>query len=198
MGAPLMMVTPNYAVLFFSYGLGKTGVSKLMPGELTPPKLFLAGAFAGAMYTVTICPVERVKCLLQVHIVCEIQFLALFHYPKQIYDQIQSGKAPSPGQIIYAGPMDCARQLIKTGGISSLYRGLGATFVRAIPQAGLYFMAYEFLKKAFTPADGSSLTPIRTMTAGGLTGIINWVFMLPADVVKSRIQTGKFNQILYG
>lgn len=66
MGAPAMMITPNYAVLFFSYGLGKTGVNKLMPGELTPVKLFMAGAFAGAMYAVTICPVERVKCLLQV------------------------------------------------------------------------------------------------------------------------------------
>lgn len=59
-----------------------------------------------------------------------------------------------------------------------------------IPQAGLYFMTYDILKKAFAPSDGSSLTPIRTLTAGGLTGIINWVFMLPADVVKSRIQTG--------
>lgn len=52
-------------------------------------------------------------------------------------------------------------------------------------------MTYDILKKAFSPADGSSLTPIRTLTAGGLTGIINWVFMLPADVIKSRIQTGK-------
>lgn len=66
MGAPLMMVTPNYAVLFFSYGLGKTGINQLVPGEFTPIKMFLAGAFSGAMYTFTICPVERVKCLLQV------------------------------------------------------------------------------------------------------------------------------------
>lgn len=44
--------------------------------------------------------------------------------------QIQAGKAPQPGQIIYAGPIDCGRQLLKTGGISSLYRGLGATFIR--------------------------------------------------------------------
>lgn len=56
-------------------------------------------------------------------------------------------------------------------------------------------MTYEILKKSFAPADGSSLTPIRTMTAGGLTGIINWVFMLPADVVKSRIQTGTENRL---
>lgn len=67
MGAPLTMVTPNYAVLFFSYGLGKTGVNKLMPGELTPIKLFSAGAFSGFMYGFTICPVERIKCLLQVY-----------------------------------------------------------------------------------------------------------------------------------
>lgn len=105
--------------------------------------------------------------------------------------KIQLGRGVAHGDIVYAGPIDCAKQLIKTGGISSLYRGLGATFVRAIPQAGLYFMTYEILKKAFTPADGSGLTPMRTLTAGGLTGIINWVFMLPADVVKSRIQTGK-------
>ncbi len=56
-------------------------------------------------------------------------------------------------------------------------------------------MTYEILKKAFTPADGS-LTPIRTLTAGGMTGIINWIFMLPADVIKSRIQTGKMKIFL--
>jgi len=167
MGAPTMMVTPNFAVLFFSYGFGKKGVNQLMPGEFTPTKMFIAGAFAGAMYTFTICPVERVKCLLQ----------------------IQSGKGGEHGKILYNGPMDCARQLLKTGGISSLYRGLGSTFIRAIPQAGLYFMSYETLKKAFAPADGSGLTPMGTLAAGGLTGVINWVFMLPADVVKSRIQT---------
>ncbi|XP_037025335.1 mitochondrial carnitine/acylcarnitine carrier protein-like [Bradysia coprophila] len=167
MGTPIMMVTPNFALAFFGYGLGKTGISKLWPGEMTPIKMFFAGGFSGAMCTFLVCPVERIKCLLQ----------------------IQAGSAPLPGQTVYAGPIDCGRQLLKTGGISSLYRGLGATFIRGIPQAGLYFMTYDVLKKAFAPADGTSLTPIRTLTAGGLTGIINWVFMLPADVIKSRIQT---------
>lgn len=44
--------------------------------------------------------------------------------------QIQSGTVAGPGHILYSGPMDCARQLISAGGIASLYRGLGATFVR--------------------------------------------------------------------
>ncbi|KAJ6647772.1 Mitochondrial carnitine/acylcarnitine carrier protein [Pseudolycoriella hygida] len=167
MATPLMMVTPNFALAFFGYGLGKAAITKLFPGELTPMKMFVAGGFSGAMCTFLICPVERIKCLLQ----------------------IQASSAPKAGQTLYAGPIDCGRTLLKTGGISSLYRGLGATFIRGIPQAGLYFMTYEILKKTFTPTDGSGLTPIRTLTAGGLTGIINWVFMLPADVIKSRIQT---------
>lgn len=66
MGTPLMMVTPNFALAFFGYGLGKVGVTKLFPGELTPTKMFLAGGFSGAMCTFLICPVERIKCLLQV------------------------------------------------------------------------------------------------------------------------------------
>lgn len=46
------------------------------------------------------------------------------------YVQVQAGKAPGSGQTVYAGPIDCGRQLLKSGGISSLYRGLGATFIR--------------------------------------------------------------------
>lgn len=54
-------------------------------------------------------------------------------------------------------------------------------------------MTYDVLKKAFASTDGAGLTPLRTLTAGGLTGIINWCFMLPADVIKSRIQTGLYD-----
>lgn len=66
MATPTMMVTPNFALAFFGYGLGKTGVNKLMPGELTPAKMFLAGGFSGAACTFINTPVERIKCLLQV------------------------------------------------------------------------------------------------------------------------------------
>jgi len=165
MATPVMMVTPLFALAFFGFGLGKKIVQTVQPGDLTPTKLFVAGGISGFVTTFAVAPVERIKCLLQ----------------------IQLGQKSQPGQIQYAGPVHCAKTLLKTGGIQSLYRGFGATFIRAIPQNGLYFMSYEVLKKAFS--DGQNeLSPLRTLTAGGLTGIINWTFCLPADVIKNRIQ----------
>lgn len=36
----------------------------------------------------------------------------------------------STGPAKYAGPIDCIRQLYRQGGISSIYRGTGATLLR--------------------------------------------------------------------
>jgi len=58
-------------------------------------------------------------------------------------------------------------------------------------QNGLYFSTYEILKHKMS--NGGELSVGKTIVAGGLTGIINWSFVLPLDVIKSRIQTGMEN-----
>ena len=60
-----------------------------------------------------------------------------------------------------------------------------------IPQSGLYFATYDILKRNLTNEQGV-LTTGRTLFAGGMTGVINWTLVLPLDVIKSRVQTGKF------
>lgn len=60
--------------------------------------------------------------------------------------QIQAGKAPAAGQIIYTGPIDCARQLLRHGGISSLYRGFGATFIRGAISALIQFRCWILIR----------------------------------------------------
>lgn len=52
----------------------------------------------------------------------------------------------------YAGPVDCAKQLYREGGIRSLYRGTAATLLRDVPASGMYFMTYEWLQHVLTPA----------------------------------------------
>lgn len=98
---------------------------------MTPVKMFLAGGFSGAMCTFVVCPVERIKCLLQVASFV-VQFVETPLRFLFFASQIQAGKAPLPGESVYTGPLDCGRQLLRTGGISSLYRGLGATFIRGV------------------------------------------------------------------
>lgn len=43
---------------------------------------------------------------------------------------------------------------------------------------------FEFIINSST-----QLSPLRTVVAGGLAGIANWIVALPVDVAKSRYQT---------
>lgn len=121
----------------------------------------------------------------------------------------------STGPAKYAGPIDCIRQLYKQGGIRSIYRGTGATLLRGklgnipkqnsckdrlialcliidVPASGVYFMTYEWLQVTLAPENSEGkLSPLRTMFAGGMAGIVNWIIAIPPDVLKSRLQTGK-------
>ena len=51
-------------------------------------------------------------------------------------------------------------------------------------------MTYEWFKSALNPTDSSQLSPMRTMLAGGMAGIANWIIAIPPDVLKSRLQAG--------
>ena len=48
--------------------------------------------------------------------------------------------------VRYRGWMDCFRQIVKYEGWQSLYRGLGVTMVRSIPNTGIQFAVYEACK----------------------------------------------------
>lgn len=52
-------------------------------------------------------------------------------------------------------------------------------------------MTYEWLQSALAPKDSDGkLSPLRTMFAGGMAGIVNWIIAIPPDVLKSRLQAG--------
>lgn len=104
----------------------------------------MAGFISAGPTTLIMSPVERIKVLLQV--------------------QGQGGESTK-----YKGPIDVIRKLHKEGGISSIYRGVGATFIRDAPGSAAYFWAYEVTKRLLTPAGASpdSLNPASVLFAGG-------------------------------
>lgn len=165
MGAPIAGVAPIFAISFFGFGVGKRLQQTSEDQPLTTPQLFYAGAFSGIFTTVIMAPGERIKCLLQ----------------------IQQGGTQPPK---YTGPIDVAKQLYREGGMRSIYKGTVATFLRDVPASGMYFMTYEWLQKMLAPKDNKSeLGIFRTIFAGGMAGIANWLVGIPADVLKSRLQT---------
>ncbi|CAH4029909.1 mitochondrial carnitine/acylcarnitine carrier protein [Pieris brassicae] len=165
MSAPLTGVAPIFAISFFGFGLGKKLIKSDEEQILTRTELFAAGAFSGIFTTSIMAPGERIKCLLQIQ---------------------QGGSGPQK----YSGMLDCARQLYAEGGIRSIYKGSVATILRDVPASGMYFMTYEWVKEVLVPEDASAkLKMLATVVAGGCAGIANWLVGMPADVLKSRLQT---------
>lgn len=59
-----------------------------------------------------------------------------------------------------------------------------------IPASGTYLAVYEFLKKKFSGDNAKGqLSPTATLLAGGFAGMANWSVCIPADVLKTRLQT---------
>ncbi|XP_022428926.1 mitochondrial carnitine/acylcarnitine carrier protein [Delphinapterus leucas] len=65
MAAPIIGVTPMFAVCFFGFGLGKKLQQKHPEDVLSYPQLFAAGMLSGVFTTGIMTPGERIKCLLQ-------------------------------------------------------------------------------------------------------------------------------------
>ncbi|KAM5125673.1 mitochondrial carnitine/acylcarnitine carrier protein-like, partial [Mantella aurantiaca] len=104
MAAPVIGVTPMFAVCFFGFGLGKKLQQRHPQEVLTYPQLFAAGMLSGVFTTGIMAPGERIKCLLQIQ--------------------------AASGEKKYAGPMDCARQLYREAGIRNIYKGTVLTLMR--------------------------------------------------------------------
>lgn len=162
--APLLGVAPMYALVFFGYGVGKNLQRKDESDQLNIFQIGLAGALSGVFTTGIITPGERIKCLLQIQ---------------------------DPANPKYKGVGDVIRGVTKEAGVLGLYKGTMATLLRDVPASFAYFSVYEFTKRYFTPAgeDEKALKPLTIMFAGGLAGVANWLVGIPADTLKSRLQT---------
>ncbi|KAK0955118.1 carnitine transporter [Friedmanniomyces endolithicus] len=182
--APLVGVTPMFAVSFWGYGVGKQLVesfSTVKDGQFSVGQISAAGFFSAIPMTIITAPFERVKIILQ----------------------IQGQKRLAPGEKPrYSGGVDVVRQLFKEGGIKSVYRGSVMTLARDGPGSAAYFATYEVIKRRLTPKDENgkpgklSLTAV--CAAGGAAGVAMWIPVFPVDTIKSRLQSAEGNAGIMG
>ncbi|CAL5220841.1 g2923 [Coccomyxa viridis] len=122
----------------------------------------LAGAAAGMAETAVMYPLDTIKTRLQA----------------------ATGLGPA-GSIV-----QMTRQLISTQGIASLYRGLTPAVLGAGPAHALYYAVYE-QTKATLGARQSGQSPATAAAAGVAATVVNDAVMVPADVVKQRLQVSQ-------
>ena len=180
--APIVAVSPIFAVSFWGYDLGQQIVN-LTRSDITAPmslmQISIAGGISALPTTAIMAPTERIKCLLQV--------------------QTTDAKTGKPQ---YSGMKDCAVQVYRQGGIGSVYKGTALTLMRDIPGSVAWFGTYEIVKRKLTQImgveDPSKLSPLAVLCAGGFAGMACWSVSIPADVLKSRYQTapdGKYSSV---
>lgn len=162
----LLLSVPVKTLSFWGYGMGLKLQSKDQNFDaLTPLEILNAGLFSGICVATADVPFYLVKCRLQV-------------------------EQKSSASVKYKGPAELAVHIFRTRGIRGLYRGLSANLLTA-PATGCYFVSYEYLTRALTPAgtlrDDVGSLPV--LVAGGIAGTIWWLVGLPADVLASRIWT---------
>ena len=180
--APLVGVTPMFAVSFWGYDVGKGLVERFstVPMKNNTPQysvgqISAAGFFSAIPMTLITAPFERVKVLLQI----------------QGQKQLGPGEKPK-----YRNGVDVVRQLYKEGGLRSVFRGSAMTLARDGPGSAAYFATYEYVKRTLTPkdADGNvtgELSLPAVITAGGSAGVAMWIPVFPVDTVKSRLQSAE-------
>ena len=212
MGAPLSTAAVVNAIIFASYGSStrwwedtfENGQHSETHGAMTPEggvlihketdkpnqsnflKTFTCGALAGTVQAFVICPMEHIKCRLQVQ---------------------AAAASNAAATQLYKGPIDCARSIIKDHGLfRGLFRGMGVTLWRETPAFGFYFATYDSCKSRVETLleDKNDSHPIpshahawaASALAGGVSGAWTWAIIYPFDVIKSRMQTGPLDRHL--
>jgi len=74
-------------------------------------------------------------------------------------------------------------------GVKGMYRGFWASAWRDVPGWAVYFAAFEWLKEVSPEFQNSCHQFLWTLNAGGVAGVISWIFSLPQDIIKTKQQT---------
>ena len=142
---------------------------------------FVSGSVSGFAQCLILVPTDVIKCSIQV----QSDRPNYFHSPQ------------SHGAIL------CAQNIIKTEGISGLFKGFTATAMREVPAIGVYFTTYRItvnmLESLYSnkslnknAIEQKPSTPI-VLFSGGMAGCMSWLMVYPIDVIKSNIQSSSAN-----
>ncbi|XP_016098935.1 calcium-binding mitochondrial carrier protein SCaMC-2-A-like [Sinocyclocheilus grahami] len=149
------------------------GENMMVPDEFTSEehmtgmwwRHLVAGGGAGAVSRTCTAPLDRLKVLMQVH------------------------GSHGNNMCIMSG----LTQMIKEGGIRSLWRGNGINVIKIAPETALKFMAYEQIKRLMG-SSRETLGITERFLAGSLAGVIAQSAIYPMEVLKTRLALRKTGQ----
>ncbi|XP_018588458.1 calcium-binding mitochondrial carrier protein SCaMC-2-B isoform X2 [Scleropages formosus] len=151
------------------------GESMMVPDEFTAEERntgmlwrhLVAGGGAGAVSRTCTAPLDRLKVLMQVH-------------------------ASRSNTMCITGGFG---QMIREGGVRSLWRGNGINVLKIAPESAIKFVAYEQIKRLIG-SNQETLGIMERLVAGSLAGAIAQSSIYPMEVLKTRLALRKTGQYL--
>ncbi|XP_040011612.1 calcium-binding mitochondrial carrier protein SCaMC-2-A [Xiphias gladius] len=149
------------------------GENLMVPDEFTSEEKLtgmwwrhlVAGGGAGAVSRTCTAPLDRLKLMMQVY------------------------GSRTNNMCIMSGLM----QMIREGGMRSLWRGNGVNIIKIAPESALKFMVYEQIKHLIG-SDKERLCILERFVAGSLAGVIAQSTIYPMEVLKTRLALRKTGQ----
>jgi hypothetical protein len=85
-----------------------------------------------------------------------------------------------------------SRDMLRSGGLGGLFRGLVPTLCRDVPYCMIQFSLFNTLHKRIA-VQGHKPTALELFTMGGIAGSGAWMVIFPMDTIKSRCQVDAVN-----
>ncbi|XP_042348342.1 mitochondrial glutamate carrier 1-like [Plectropomus leopardus] len=189
----LTLVTPEKAIKlaandFFRHQLSKDG------GRLTVFKEMLAGCCAGMCQVTITTPMEMLKIQLQDagRLAAQQRVVPSVVTLKMGGTSAVLSRSYNTSPQVRVSATQITRELLKTKGVTGLYRGLGATLMRDIPFSVVYFPLFAHLHQLGQRSSEDPYVPFYwSFMAGCTAGCVAAVAVSPCDVVKTRLQSLK-------
>ncbi|UYV66237.1 Slc25a54 [Cordylochernes scorpioides] len=204
------------------------GEDSLVPDEFSEDELktgvwwrhLVAGGVAGAVSRTVTAPMDRLKVFLQVLYrmllcyLCQVnQFLGLVCCLNQdpprplVYTHGQNlwkwkvfdVKGFEAGSLV-----NCLRNMLREGGLPSLWRGNGINVIKIAPESALKFTFYEQVKQLIHAGHvehgvRKELSIGERFVAGSMAGVLAQTAIYPMEVLKTRMalrRTGQYTSTL--
>ena len=90
--------------------------------------------------------------------------------------------------MLYNGPIDCFRKILRQEGIQGLYRGLAVPLAGTVMETACLFAANGKIKEIMGEEKGKPLGLPKVFAAGAITGSIVSNILTPVELIKCRLQ----------
>lgn len=85
-------------------------------------------------------------------------------------------------------PFKVVANVYKTEGLAALYKGCSTLVIGSVGKDGIRFLSFDTIKNSFKDPETGTLTPLRSLTAGMLSGVVASIFAVtPTERIKTAL-----------